>query len=97
MILADHFVETLGPELVGERMRRVLVEACGADRARAARLGARGHPPTTAEIFCPPRRIMMRLLRLGTPLSRSRSRVFAMRSPLTSWITSPRWKPRLLA
>src|SRR4249920_1980349 len=97
MILTDHVAELLRSEPVSERMRRIFFEARRSEQAWTARFGARRHPLNTAEIFWPPRRIIMRQLRLGVLVKRSRSRVLAMRSPLTSSITSPRWKPRLLA
>ena len=59
MVLADHLVELLRAQPVGERARRILVEAGGGEQSRA-RFGARGHPLKTAVICCPPRRMMMR-------------------------------------
>src|SRR5450631_1422470 len=97
IVLPHHLIESGRTQAVGQRTGRVLVEASGGEQIGAARFGAWGHQLNTAEIFCPPRRMPMRQLLLGTLLSRSRSRVLAMASPLTSWITSPRWKPRLLA
>jgi hypothetical protein len=43
MVLANDVVELLWPEPVGERVRRVFLEACGGEQARAARFGARAH------------------------------------------------------
>src|SRR4029079_190275 len=97
MILADTFVKLLRPELVCKRTRCVLVQARGSEQTRAVRFRPRRHPLNTAEIFCPPRKMLIRQLRLGVLFRRSRSRVLLMRSPLTSSITSPRWNPRLLA
>src|SRR5664279_3255165 len=96
MVLPHHLVELLRTEFIGERPRRILVEAGGGKQIRA-RLGARAHPLNTAEIFCPPRIRSMRQLAPGVLALRSRSRVVAMRSPLTLSTISPRWKPRLLA
>src|SRR5690348_8203719 len=90
MILADDFVELLRSQFVGERTRRIFIEACRGKQIWAACFGARDHPLNTAEIFCPPRRMTMRQLRLGVLVNRSRSRVLPIRSPLTSSITSPR-------
>ena len=76
MILADNLVELLRPELVCERTRRILVKARGGKQARTGRFGPRGHPLNTAEIFCPPRRIMIRQLRLGVLGSGAQDRAF---------------------
>ena len=97
MVLADHLVEFLRAQLVGERARRILVEAGGREQGRTGGFGARGHPLITAEICWPPRRIRMRQERFGVLVACSRSRVLAMCSPFTDTITSPRWKLRLLA
>ena len=48
MVLANDVVELLWPEPVGERVRRVFLEACGGEQARAARFGAGSSPCSVA-------------------------------------------------
>src|SRR5262249_25332474 len=97
MVLTYNFLELLWPQLIGKWTGRSPVEACRGEQTWPTRFGGRRHPLNTAEIFCPPRIMVIRQLRLGALVKRSRSRVLEMRCPLTSSITSPRWKPRLLA
>ncbi len=90
-LLPYHLRELLRAQLVGERTGRGAIEARGLEQARArARLGARAHPFNTTEICCPPRMITICHTRLGVCVARSRSRLFAIASPFTDTITSPR-------
>ena len=43
MVLPHHLVERLRAQAVGERPRRVALEAGGGEQRRPGRLGARGH------------------------------------------------------
>ncbi len=83
-------------QLVGERARRILVEAGGREQRRS-RFGARAHPLNTAVICWPPRRMTICQERFGVLVARARSLVLAICSPFTDTMMSPRRKPRLLA
>jgi hypothetical protein len=92
MVLADDVGELGRAQLVGERARRVLLEARGLEKVGPA-ARARVHPRNSALIRCPPRRIVTFQVRVDAPAARSRSRVFAIGCSFTLTITSPRWKP----
>jgi uncharacterized Zn-binding protein involved in type VI secretion len=57
-----------GAGAIGQRARRIALQARRRKQARSVVLRARAHPPNTAEIFCPPRTM---------PASRKRTSVLA--------------------
>src|SRR5690242_9045959 len=92
MVLAYDLGELRGAQLVGERARRILLEARSLEQVGPApRTGA--HPRNSALIRCPPRRIVTRHVRVPAAAAVSRSRVLAIGRSFTLTITSPRWNP----
>jgi hypothetical protein len=64
MVLAHHLVELLRAQPVGERARRVLVEAGGREQSRFVTLRPLGHQLKTALIRLPRRLMTIRQVRL---------------------------------
>ncbi len=97
MVLADHLGKPVRTQPVGERARRIALQARRRKQARSVGFRAPTHPPNTAEISWPPRRMVSRHSRAGWPVTRSRSFMVAIFSLLTLTTMSPFWNPKLWA
>src|SRR5579859_374392 len=101
VVLSNDLGQFLRAQPVGQRPRRVLLEASGREQGRALALllvwSLGAHPPSVTLICWPPRTSVMRQSRDDWLVARSRSIVLPILVLFTATMMSPFWKPRLAA